>query len=198
MTPAAGNCLGHGGLPIFRRLLADRSGIAATEFALTLPLLAALWLGMAELTQISMAGAKATLAAQSVADLVSRYSSGGYSDPQGFTDLEAAAATIIAPLPTTSGNPLVSIVSATLNSSGAPTEAWQCTTGTMPPSYSVTTLLSAAPALTTQNSALGSVIMVTVFYVYSPTISGGITGSQTFSATAYSIPRTVSAIPKPC
>ena len=154
-------------------------------------------LGMAELTQIQMASAKASQAAQSVADLVSRYSS-GYTDPKGFSDLEAAATTMIAPLATSSGNPLVGVVSATLNSSGTPTIAWKCSTGTMPASYSISTLLSAAPALTTQNSSLSSVIMVTVSYVYSPTISGGITGPQTFTATAYSAPRTVMAIPNPC
>jgi Flp pilus assembly protein TadG len=153
---------------------------------------------MAELTQISMASAKASQAAQSVADLVSRYSASGYTDPKGFSDLEAAATTIIAPLPTTTGNPLVSIVSATLNNSGTPTQSWQCSTGTMPSSYSASALLSAAPAVTTQNSSLGSVIMVTVSYVYTPTISGGITGPQTFTVTAYSTPRTVLAIPKPC
>jgi Flp pilus assembly protein TadG len=181
-----------------RRFLIGRSGIAAVEFALIAPLLLTIWLGMAELSQIMTASAKTNLAAQSVADLVSRYTSKGYTDPKGFSDLEAAAATILAPMPTASGNPLVSVVSANLSSSGAPTQSWQCTTGTMPPTYSVATLLAAAPALTTQNSNLTSVIMVTVSFSYSPTISGGITGPQTFTSTAYSTPRTVSAIPKPC
>ena len=181
-----------------RRFLSDRSAIAAMEFALTLPVLTALWLGMAELTQISIASAKTTQAAQSVADLVGRYSASGYTDPKGFSDLEAAATTIIAPLATTAGNPLVAVVSATINNSGTPTQAWSCSTGTMPASYSAATLLKAAPALTTSNSALGSIVMVTVSYSYTPTISGGITGTQIFSATAYSTPRIVSAIPKPC
>jgi Flp pilus assembly protein TadG len=182
----------------FRRFLVDKSGIAAIEFAATAPLLVTLWLGMAELTQISMAGAKATQAAQSVADLVSRYTASGYSDPKGFADLETAAGTIIAPLPTAAGNPQVSIVSAILNANGAPSQAWQCSTGPMPAGYSVATLLNAAPALTTTNSALGSMIMVTVSFVYTPTISGGIVGEQIFTATAYSTPRTVPTIPKPC
>jgi len=198
MKPLAEKSFDVGVVAVVRRFSSDRSGIAAAEFALTLPLLLALWLGMAELIQISMASAKASQAAQSVADLVSRYSASGYTDPKGFADLEAAATTIITPLPTASGNPLVSVVSATLSSNGTPTQTWQCSTGAMPPAYSVATLLNSAPAVTTQNSSLGSVIMVTVSYVYTPTISGGITGPQTFTATAYSTPRTVLAIPKPC
>jgi Flp pilus assembly protein TadG len=181
-----------------RGFLAGGSGIAAVEFALMVPLLLTLWLGMAELSQLMMASAKTRLAAQSVADLVGRYTSNGYADPSGFADLEGAAATILAPLPIAAGNPLVSVVSAGLNASGQPSQSWQCTTGTMPPSYSVATVLSAAPALTTQNSNLTSVIAVTVYFSYSPTISGGITGPQSFTATAYSVPRVVSAIPKPC
>jgi Flp pilus assembly protein TadG len=181
-----------------RRLIADKSGVAAIEFALTVPLLITIWLGLAELSQLMMASGKTNIAAQSVADLVSRYGSQGFTDPGGFADLENAAATIVAPLPTQTGNPLVSVVSANLSNSGAPTQSWQCTNGTMPGSYSPTTLLAAAPALTTQNSNLTSVIMVTVIFSYSPTISGGITGPQTFTATAYSAPRLVSAIPKPC
>ncbi len=179
-----------------RRFLADRSGVAAVEFALTLPLLVVLWLGMAELTQISMASAKATQAAQSVADLVGRYTANGFADPQGFADLEAAAATIVAPLPTAAGNPGVSIVSATLNANGGLAQAWQCTSGILPTNFNPAALLAAAP--TPQNSALGSVIIVTVSYVYQPTIDGGIIGPQNFVATAYSTPRTVLAIPKPC
>jgi Flp pilus assembly protein TadG len=183
---------------VFRRFLADRSAVAAIEFAVTAPLLVSVWLGMAELTQLQMASAKTKMAAQSLADLVARYTAQGYTDPKGFSDLEAASGTIIAPLPTGAGNPLVSVVSATLGSSGPPTLSWQCTTGSMPAGYSPATLLSAAPAVTTQNSNLTSVIMVTVYFSYSSTISGGITGPSSFTATAYSTPRTVSAIPKPC
>ncbi len=75
------------------------------EFALTVPLMLVLWLGMAEVMQISMANAKTSQAAQSVADLVSRYSTSGYSDPQGFNrPREAAAGTIIAPLAVSTGH----------------------------------------------------------------------------------------------
>jgi Flp pilus assembly protein TadG len=181
-----------------RRFLEDISGVAAIEFALSVPLLVTIWLGMAELSQLMMASGKTNIAAQSVADLVSRYTAQGFTDPAGFADLESAAGTILAPLPTATGNPLVSVVSANYAASGAPTLAWQCTTGTMPGTYSPTSLLANAPALTTQNSNLTSVIMVTVIFSYSPTISGGITGPQTFTATAYSTPRLVSAIPNPC
>jgi len=183
---------------MIRRFIHGCEGIAAVEFALTLPVMLALWLGMVELSQLMSASAKTNMAAQSVADLVTRYTTQGYSDPSGFADLEKAAATIMAPLATATGNPLVSVVSANFNASGAPTQSWQCTSGTMPGSYSPSALLANAPALTTANSNLSSVIMVTVIFAYSPTISGGITGPSSFTATAFSTPRLVSAIPKPC
>lgn len=180
----------------FRR---NQSGIAATEFALVLPVMVAFWLGMAQLMQLSMASAKTTMAAQSVADLVTRYTSGGYPDASGFADLLSAAATIIAPMPNSASNPSLSVVSVTLNSSGVPTQAWQCTAGANPPSAAqVTAAINSSPGLTTSNSTLGSMIIVTVAYSYTPTITGAVLGAQTFTATAYSIPRTVSSVPKPC
>lgn len=180
----------------FRR---NCSGIAATEFALVLPLMVAFWLGMAQLMQLSMANAKTTMAAQSVADLVSRYSSSGYADPSGFSDLLKAATTIIAPLPNDANNPSLSVISVTLNSSGSPTQAWLCTSGNNAPSASVVTnSIANAPGLTTANSTLGSMIIVTVVYSYTPTITGAVLGAKTFTATSYSIPRMVSTIPKPC
>ena len=181
------------------RFWRDQSGIAATEFALILPIMIALWLGMAQLTQLSMASAKTTMAAQSVADLVTRYTSGGFANASGFADLLNAAQTIIAPMPNSSSNPSISVVSVTLNSSGTPTQAWQCTAGANPPTAAqVTATITNSPALTTSNSSLGSMIIVTVVYSYTPTITGTVLGAQTFSATAYSIPRTVSSVPKPC
>jgi Flp pilus assembly protein TadG len=177
----------------------DRSGIAATEFALVLPLLVALWLGMAQLIQLSMASAKTSLAAQSVADLVSRYTSSGYADPSGFSDLEAAADTIIAPLPTSADNPSISIVSVTLNASGSATQAWHCTSGNnQPTAQQLAAAIAQAPGLTTSSSSLTSMIIVTVIYSYTPTITGGVLGPQTFVTSAYGTPRTVSTVPNPC
>lgn len=183
-------------LSSFRR---NRSGVAATEFAIVLPVMLAFWLGMAQLMQLSMASAKTTMAAQSVADLVARYTASGFANPSGFADLLTAAGTIIAPLANSSTNPSLSVVSVTLNASGAPTQAWQCTAGSNPPAAAqVTAAINNSPALTTANSTLGSMIIVTVVYSYTPTITGAVLGAQTFTATAYSIPRTVVSVPKPC
>ena len=177
--------------------LRGRSGVAATEFALIAPLLMGSWLAMAQLMQLSMASAKSSMAAQSVADMVARYS-GGWTDT--FSDMEAAAAAIVAPLPTNSNNPSISVVYSTLGSSGAPTLTWSCSSGTnAPTSAQITTSLGSAPALTTSNSSLGYMVMVMVVYSYTPTVIGGIlSGQQTYTAAAYATPRLNSAIPKPC
>ena len=181
------------------RLRRDTRGVAAIEFAMVLPILVASWFGMVQLTELSMASAKTSMAAQALADLTSRYTLTGFSSGGGFTDLLAAASTILAPLPTSSGTLAVSVVAATLGSSGTPTQAWQCTSGTNTPTNAqVTTALSLAPAVTTATSSLSSVIMVTVIYTYTPNLTGGLFGPQTFTATAYSTPRMVSSVPRPC
>jgi Flp pilus assembly protein TadG len=183
----------------FRHFARGRGGVAATEFALVLPVLLLSWLGMSQALQMSMASAKTGMAAQSVADLVTRYANGGYTGTS-FSGIEAAAQTIIAPLATGANNPSIAIVAARLNSSGIPTQTWACTNGTNAPTASqIGTALGAAPGLTTQNSNLTSIVMVMVTYSYTPTITGGPLGAtNTYTATAFSTPRTVSTVPDPC
>ena len=176
-------------LRIFRD---DRSGLAATEFAMVLPLMLAGWLGMAQLSQMLSASTRVTLAAQSVGDLMSQEP----SLSGNFTDLVTAASQVLAPLPTDSSVLTVDVVSISYNTSNVPQLGWRCTTGL---GGDTTAQVNAAIA-----SAIGlgtsgqSVIMVTVTYSYTPTITGGMIGSQTFVERAYNKPRLALQIPKPC
>ncbi|MEM1286907.1 MAG: TadE/TadG family type IV pilus assembly protein [Pseudomonadota bacterium] len=55
-----------------RRILADKRGLAATEFALIAPFMIALWLGAAELTQAITIDRKVSHASSALADLVTQ------------------------------------------------------------------------------------------------------------------------------
>lgn len=58
--------------PAVNRLLADRRGIAATEFALILPLMTTMFFGMLEVSDAMMANRRVQTAVNSLADLVSQ------------------------------------------------------------------------------------------------------------------------------
>jgi Flp pilus assembly protein TadG len=177
---------------LLRRFLSERSGLAATEFALVLPVMLAGWLGMAQLSQMSTAASKATLAAQSVGDLMSQEP----SLSGNFTDLVLAASQVLAPLPTDSSVLTVDVVSITYNTSNVPQLGWRCTTGSGGDTTAqMNTAITTATGLGTSGQ---SVIMVTVTYSYTPTITGGMIGVQTFVERAYNKPRLALQIPKPC
>ena len=55
-----------------RGLWRDRKGVAALEFAMLLPLLVILLIAIIEVSNLHLAGRKATVAAQSAADLAAQ------------------------------------------------------------------------------------------------------------------------------
>jgi Flp pilus assembly protein TadG len=165
--------------------LTDTSGIAATEFALVLPLMVLMWLSMAQLAQLSTASAQTTLAAQSAADLMTQ------GDPPSFTDLTSAVDQMVGPVPAGSSITL-DVVDILFNSSNTPTQSWRCTVGS---DADGTVPLSLANGLGTSGQ---SVIMVTVKYIYTPTITGGVLGSLTFTDRSFNKPRLGGTVAKPC
>lgn len=101
------------------RLLRDRTGVAAVEFALILPLLLILLIGMAETTSALSFKRKLSQTAFSVADLVSQSSSVSSSD---ITDLMTAADAIMEPF--SSDGMTVVIASVTFDAKSKPTVDW--------------------------------------------------------------------------
>jgi len=77
-----------------KRLLQDRSGIAAVEFAMCLPFLVLLYLGGYQLSDAISAYRKVTLATRTVADLTSQYSSASLND---LDSILGASAQVLAP-----------------------------------------------------------------------------------------------------
>ena len=91
--PARARCA----LDVFR---ADARGVAATEFAIILPVMLTLYLGCAEITKGVMASRKVNLATRAVSDLIAQQPSGTPVDQTTLTNTFNAAKSILAPYST--------------------------------------------------------------------------------------------------
>ena len=87
-----------------RRLLKDRSGLAAVEFAMIFPMMVVTFFGVLELSAAIAVDRKATLVARTLSDLTSQMVSVANADLISFGE---AAKAIMTPYP---GSPLVSSV----------------------------------------------------------------------------------------
>ena len=169
------------------RLFHDRRGVAALEFALTFPIMAALLVGMVEIATTVQSLMKYNLSAHTVTDLVSRCRT---VDAADLTDDFMAAALIINSTKTLP--PDVSLVVASVSfdaSSGAGSLDWVKGTGAAVPSNA--TILSSATGKGTKGS---SVIVAGIQYSYSPL--GKATPPLNISHYTYAIPRLVQKIPQ--
>lgn len=181
--------------PFARILARDERGIAAVEFALILPLMLMIYLGLVQLSRGMRAAQKLDLVAHTLADLTAQQLTGGGATGQAGineTDINAvfsAATTIMAPLPTTALKMTISEVSITGTPSAAPT-AWTATTvwsvsrnsGSRRPCQTLTASNAAPVSLTTMptsyvqvtdgvNPTTGPVIVADVIYDYSPGVN---------------------------
>lgn len=75
---------------LFRRFLADRQGLGAVEFALLAPILIVVYLCMSELMTGLSVSKKVTMAASTVADLISRGDKVSKADLSGMVDVTNA------------------------------------------------------------------------------------------------------------
>lgn len=167
----------------------DEHGIAAVEFALILPLMLMIYLGLVELSRGMRAAQKLDLVAHTLADLTAQQLTGGSSTGQaGLTETDidsvfAAATTIMSPLPTTNLKMTISEV----NITSPAANTWQAQTvwsvarnsGSKRPCQVLTAsnvapvVLTAMPTSYTQvtsgvNPPTGPVIVSDVIYSYSP------------------------------
>jgi Flp pilus assembly protein TadG len=160
-------------------LAGDQRGISAVEFALLLPLMVALYLGVVEISQGISADRKVTLTARSIADLVSQASSMSNSD---MTNSLNAATAVIAPF--SDANLKVTVSSIAIDANGKATVKWSDTkNGTARAKGSTVTLPT---ALAVANSSL---VWSEVEYSYKPTVGYVISGTLTLKDTIYMRPR---------
>ena len=165
------------------RLLADRRGIAAVEFALLLPVIVTLYFGSVEVSQAIAVQRMVTLAASTVANLVTQYPS--ISAGQTMPDILNAASAVLTPYPVSSAVMRVSLIS--IDNSGKATVTWsQALNGSGLPVGQVMTIPA---SLNTPNT---SVVFGETTYAYTAAVDFIKFGTFNLSSSVYMFPRSPS------
>lgn len=170
-----------------RGLAGDERGISAVEFALLLPLMLTLYLGVVELSQGIAADRKVTLTARTVADLVAQVSSTSTSD---MTNSLNAAGAVMAPFST--NNLKVTVTSVSIDANNKAMVAWSCTLNGTKRAVGATVSLPSA-----LNVASTSLIWSEVSYTYKPTIGYVVTGTLNLKDQIYMRPRLSDSVAGP-
>lgn len=167
----------------FHPLIQDRNGAAAIEFALILPLLLILSLGMFEIAGVISADMKLANATQLVSDLVAQQSNETDSLTANFcTGGEMA----MAPL---SGTSLKATVVSVTHDSGGTAVDWQDTScGGSDISNAVSLAASVTP------NVGDSVIIVVTNYQYTSPLDYVLSKNYTLTQTSFSRPRNVATV----
>ncbi len=193
MTPRK-NAMGAKGAPrpSMRGWARDARGIAAVEFALILPLMLMIYLGLVELSRGMRTSQKLDLVVHTLADLTAQKLDGGTATGQaGMTETDisavfSAAATLMAPLPVNTMQMTISEVNITGTPTATPT-SWEAKTSwsvkrngaaarpcqVLNPANSNPVSLTTMPVAYTSvvngvKPTTGPVIVADVIYNYSP------------------------------
>lgn len=162
------------------RLACDTRGVSAVEFALVLPLMIALYLGLAEISQAIGINRKVSLTAHALSDLASQATS--TISNADMTNILNAASAVMTPYSTA---PLAVTVSAiNVDTNGKTTIGWSDTLGGT--ARAVGSSVTIPSALAVPSSQL---ILAEAAYAYKPAIGYTITGTLTLSDKLYMSPR---------
>lgn len=162
----------------------DDRGIAATEFALVLPVLLVIVLGGYQLSQAASAYRKVTRTARTVADLTTQYVTMGSSD---MSTVLNASAQVMTPFDTTALS--IVLTEFAVSASGTATVTWSQTLNGTALTTGSTVILPAGVCLPN-----ASVVLANVTYRYTPAIGYKLTGPFVMSSALYMSPRTVASI----
>jgi Flp pilus assembly protein TadG len=160
-------------------LAGDQRGVSAVEFALLLPLMVTLYLGVVEISQGIGADRKVTMTARAIADLVAQSSNMADSD---MTNSLNAATAVMAPFPDSKLK--VTVTRVDVDGNGKATVAWSDTKNGTARSKGSTVTLPAA-----LNIASSSLIWSEVEYAYKPVIGYIVSGTLTLKDHLYMRPR---------
>ncbi len=167
-----------------RGFVGGRDGVSAVEFAIVLPFMVTLYIGATELGSGMEAQYKTTLAARTVTDLASQYTT---IDNATMSSILGAASAVISPYSTSGVTVTVSEVSTDAN--GNATITWSDSlNGTARTVGQSVTLPS---DLQTANISL---IWGEVTYPYQPQIGYVITGTINIYESSYFYPRMVGSV----
>ena len=174
-----------------RRLRKDKSGLAAVEFAMLLPVMITLFFGVVELSLALTCRANVTNVASVAADLVAQESAMTTAD---MNNVFSAANAMLYPYDTSVAQITVSsIVYDTVSKSLTSGKVgWSCAKNTTAKTVGNTVTLPAG--LMTADS---SVIMAEISYAYTSPTTKFITGTKTMTNTFYTKPRRVAKIAAP-
>ena len=162
-----------------RRLLRDKRGVSAVEFAMLLPLMVTLYLGGVEVSQAVAIDRKVTLIARSLGDLVAQATTVTNTD---MTNILNATTAIIVPYQ--DSKLTITVSSVTIDAAGVAKIAWSDTkNGTARAAGSTVTLPTAL------NTPSSSLIWAESQYAYTPTIGYVITGTMNLKDQIYMRPR---------
>jgi Flp pilus assembly protein TadG len=157
----------------------DHRGISAVEFAMILPLMVTMYLGVVEVSQGVAIDRKVTLTTRTMADLASRVTSINNAD---MSSLLNASAAVIAPY---QAAPLKIVLSAvTIDANSVAKIAWSDTLNGNARTVGATVTLPSV--LVVPNSTL---IWSEVTYTYNPTFGYVLTGNLNLSDQIYMRPR---------
>jgi Flp pilus assembly protein TadG len=167
-----------------RALAGEHRGIAALEFAALVPLFIILYLGTFEIGQGISINLNNALAARTVTDLASQYTSISNAD---MTNILGASSTVLAPFPTQPFSITVSEV--TVDANGNATVTWSDThNGT---ARSVGQSVTLPAGMNVPNSSL---IWGETKYVYTPGLGYVLTGSINLSSQIFMAPRNARSV----
>lgn len=162
------------------RLCRDRRGVSAVEFAMVAPLMIALYLGCAEISDGVAIDRKVSLTAAALANLASQATTITSTD---MTNILDASSAILSPY---SGTPLkMSVSCINFDASKNMTVKWTALRNASAPTITVPNALKVA------NTQL---IYAEVSYAYTPTVGYTITGSLTLSDHMFMAPRITAPI----
>ena len=162
-----------------RRLLRDKRGVSAVEFAMLLPLMVTLYLGCVETSTGIAIDRKVTLVARSLGDLVAQSTS--ITNDEMTAILSASAAVV---QPYQDSNLKITVSSVVIDAAGVAKIAWSDTKNGTARAVDTTVTLPAA-----LNTASSSLIWAEAQYGYTPTIGYMITGTMYLTDRIYMRPR---------
>jgi Flp pilus assembly protein TadG len=175
-------------------LLRDRSGLAAAEFGLLLPLLLTLFIGSFETGNLLLAYLKTEQAAEMAADLVAQTGPNYALQSSDFTNITNAIDQAMAPLPTSGLE--IAFASITF-STGTPVIDWHTEVNGATP-ITISNLPNGANASTMGSATSGStdsVIAVQLTYPYVSPVSYVLKTNWTLTESAFNRPRFVHCVP---
>jgi Flp pilus assembly protein TadG len=170
------------------RLARDQRGVSAVEFALLLPLMLTLYLGAVETSSAVAVDRKVTLAARSVADLISQAASVSTADVNNILD---AATAVTAPY---SGTPLkVVVTQVKIDANRNATVDWSAAKGAGASARGNGSGVTVPDNLKVANTYL---IMGEVTYAYTPVIGYVLTGTLNLHDEIFMRPRQSTSVTK--